>query len=166
MMPQQISDKMYSVILDTFVIVCADVVPINRARKTIFLARRAAKPMQGWWVIGGRMWAGEKEHNAMHRKFLQETSVDIEPMRFEFVRMNRYHWKDRQQEPQDKGSDTLAYTFAIELTEDELRQSSENLEKREYEAGGGLQEFNREDLVHERVHEAVLDLYDQIFKDR
>ena len=158
-------DVEYSHALDMFVIVCVDALIINRAKRTIYLAPRKAKPMQGWWVIGGRVRAGEKEQDAMRRKFLQETSVDVDPARFEFLRMNRYFWKDREQEPQGNGSDNLAYSFAIELTGQELQQVSKNLEKREYEASGGLREFTREELLQEGAHEAIIDLYDQIFKN-
>ncbi|TSC79454.1 MAG: hypothetical protein G01um101429_441 [Parcubacteria group bacterium Gr01-1014_29] len=158
-------DVGYSHALDMFVIVCVDAVLVNREHKTIYLARRRAKPMQGWWVVGGRMRAGEKEQDAIRRKFLQETSVDVDPARFEFLRMNRYFWKDRQQEPQENGNDSLAYTFAIELTKQELRQVSENLERNEYEASGGLREFTREELIEEGIHEAIIDLYDQIYKN-
>lgn len=157
-------DVSYSHVLDMFVIVCVDVVLVNHERKTIYLARRRAKPMQGWWVIGGRMQAGEQERDAMHRKFLQETSVDVDSARFEFLCMNRYFWKDRQQEPQENGADSLAYTFIVELMEEELKQAAENLEKREYEASGGLREFTRDELLQEGAHEAIIDLYDQVFK--
>lgn len=164
-MPGRVWDDVsYSHALDMFVIVCVDALLVNRERKTIYLARRRAKPMQGWWILGGRMRAGEQERDAMRRKFLQETSVDIEPLRFEFVYMNRYHWKDRQQEPQDRGMDSLAYTFAVELTEEELQKVSENLERREYETGSSLREFNRTELVQEHIHDAIIDLYDQVFK--
>lgn len=165
MSSKSMTDQEYANALEVFVVVCVDVVLVNRARKTVYLARRKAKPMQGWWVIGGRIRAGEIEHNAMHRKFLQETSVDVEPARFEFLRMNRYFWKDREQDPQNKGTDALAYTFAVELTDEELRTVSENLEKYEYEAGSGLREFTRYELLQEGAHEAVIDMYDQAFKN-
>lgn len=156
-------DEVYAQALESFVVVCTDVVPINRSRRTIYLARRAVKPMQGWWWIGGRMFAGEHEQESVKRCFRRETSLDLPSERFEYVAMYRYWWKDRKQEPQDKGADDLSYTFVVELTSEELRKVSHKLDKKEY-AQGGLQEFDRERLSIENVHPAILDLYNRVFQ--
>ena len=46
------SPEVYEGVLSNCVIVCADVVIIDRTRRRINLARRRIKPMQGWFWIG------------------------------------------------------------------------------------------------------------------
>lgn len=158
-----LSEKAYAKVMEALIIVCADAVITNFERKTFYLAKRKTKPAQGWWWMGGRMFAFEDEVDAVKRCFKRETSLDIERDRFRFVRMYRYTWKDREQKPQNRGSDTLAYTFAIELSYEEIILVSQNLDEKEYEREIGLQEFNRDRMEEEHVHPAILDLYDHMF---
>lgn len=156
--------EVYAAAIGSFVIVCVDAIVVNRNRRTVFLTKRRIKPMQGLWIIGGRMQAGELWTDAIRRKFRQEAWLDIPAERFEFLRINQYQWKDRRQEPQDTGSDNLALTFAVELTDAEIAGVSEGLDPDEYEPDFGLREFDRPCLVAAGAHPAILDLYDQLFQ--
>ncbi|MDO8430716.1 MAG: NUDIX domain-containing protein [Candidatus Taylorbacteria bacterium] len=159
-----LSDKTYNEAIESFVIVDVDVIFINRVNKTILLlAKRRVKPMQGLWLIGGRVFAGESENDAIMRCVKRETSLDLPNDRFHFITMNRYIWKDREQEPQDKGSDNLCYTFAAELSPEERVTASNHLDKDEYDTKIGLQEFSLESLKEHKVHQAILDLYQLLF---
>lgn len=158
-----ISDSAYPEVLDGLNRTCVDIVPISRSCNKIFLAKRAIKPMQGWWWIGGGMRRGETYREAAVRNFKRETSLDISQDRLEFVIENRYWWKDREQEPQENGCDMTAYTYAIQLTDEEITIASKNLDKKEYEPGVGLQGFDRSQLTEIGVHEAILDFYDEVF---
>ena len=159
-----LSEGTYSEAIESFVIVDTDVVLVNKdSKKILLLARRRHKPMQGLWVIGGRIFAGENELSAIQRIFKRETSLEIAPSRFHFVAMNRYIWSEREQEPQDKGSDNLCYTFGLVLDANEIKIVSGHLDKEEYDSSSGLQEFSREELINENVHPAIIDLYDSIF---
>ena len=160
--PVRLDDKTYAEAIQSFVIVCTDAIVFNRERRTVFLARRLVKPMQGWWIIGGRMQAGESPHQSMRRCFKRETSLDLPDERFNLLRLNRYLWKDREQEPQNAGSDDLCFTFSIELTKQEIQKASQALERDEYEAGG-LSEFNYAKLNREGVNPIIIDLFDQFF---
>ena len=145
-----------------YIKVCADVVFANSCRRTIYLARRTIKPAQGhWWIIGGRMYPGEREEVAARRHLRDDTGLDLSQDRFRYVTINRYWWKDRQEDPQEKGCDHLAYTFVVEPTSEELVRVQ--LRPTEYNLGDGLQEFDRERLVKEGIDEGILDVYDQIF---
>jgi ADP-ribose pyrophosphatase YjhB (NUDIX family) len=157
-------EGVHSQATEALVFVGTDIIPINRERKTIYLTRRAVKPMQGWWWIGGRMFPGECEEDSARRCLKRETSLDFPPERFQFVDMCRHLCKDRQQEPQDKGLDNLCYTYVVELSPEELAQASQNLNEKEYEQGVGLQEFDQKRLAREGVRPAILDLYDEIFR--
>lgn len=158
-----LDEATYAEAITTFVIVCTDACIVNRARRTLWLARRAVKPMKGIWWIGGRRFAGEKPAESMYRCFKRETGLDLPGNRFQFVLIAEYLWKDRQQEPQDEGSHNLAHTFAVELDAAELAQARTGLERGEYDRDFGLQEFTREQLVMAGAHSVIIDFYDAVF---
>ena len=151
--------------MQAFVIVCTDAIVVDRKKRTVWLARRAVLPMKGLWIIGGRRFAGEAALDSITRCFKRETGLTVTPERFSFIMATEYRWKDREQEPQNLGSHNLSYTFAVELTAEERITAANSLEKKEYQPGFGLQEFDRERSVREHVHPVILDLYDEIFAD-
>ncbi len=158
-----LSDEAYAEAMKAMVIVCADTILINPEKRTVFLTQRAVKPIKDWWLIGGRVKAGEGALEAMQRAFKRETGLDVELGRFQFVSMNRYHWKDREQVPQETGSDNFSYTFFLTPTDKELDTIGRSLEKTEYVKDAGLKEFDRNQLVKIGVHQVIIDLYDTIF---
>ncbi len=129
----------------------------------MYLAKRKALPIQDWWCIGGRVYAGEDEKTAISRLVKREISLDLDVSRFEFLRMNRYVCNARQQVPQTLGSDTLSFTFVAELTESELGKASKNLDVQEYDTSEGLKEFDRAALMGQKVHPAVTDVFEAAF---
>lgn len=158
-----LDDETYGKAIQSLVVVAADAVPINRERKSFYLAKRIAKPIQGWWELGGRIFPGEPEGVAISRIVKREASVEISPDRFTLVSQSRYFLKDRQQEPQDAGADVFCYHFIVELSDYELKVASANLDEREYERSVGLQEFDRARIVHEHLEQPIVDLYDVVF---
>lgn len=159
----RLSDDEYGRGLQCFVPACVDIVPIDRNQRIIYLARRASKPMTGWWWIGGRMAAYETKEEAAVRNFRRETWLELAPNRLQLAAIFDYRWKDRAQAPQGVGCHMLGYTFTVELTTGELANVAVNLERGEYETSAGLTAFSREKLVEEKVFPAILDLYDHIF---
>lgn len=159
----RLSDEEYGRGLQCFVPTCTDIVPIDKDKKVIYLARRSSKPMLGWWWIGGRMAPHETKEESAIRNFKRETGVELSQSRLKLAAVLDYRWKDRAQMPQEIGCHMEVYTFTVELTADELTLASLNLEKEEYEKGVGLIAFNREQLVREGVFPAILDFYDYIF---
>ncbi len=153
----------YGEAIRSFVIVCTDTVIIDRAHRKMYLARRNVKPMPGWWVIGGRQFAFETSEESVRRCFKRETKLDLPEDRFHYVRHNWYVWKDRQQEPQDEGSHNLAFTYAVELSPDELSLAWASLHPEEYDIEAGLRPFGRDDLIKEAVHPMLVALFDQLF---
>jgi len=156
-------DDMYEAALRSFVCVNTDCVIVSKTRRTFWLAKRAVKPMPGNWIIGGREFAGELPAHSMQRNFNKETGIWLPESRFQFVMMTRYLWKDREQEPQDAGSDNLAYTFMVELSDEEVQIVAGRLERKEYEAGYGLREFSRTQMIAAKVHPVLVDLHYAIF---
>lgn len=158
-----LDDATYAAAITSFVFMCTDAVIVNSNRRTIFLANRCVKPMMGLWIIGGRWFAGETRAESMVRCFKRETGLDVVPDRFGYVYTNEYMWAERRQEPQNVGSHNVAYTFRVSLTDAEIAAAAKHLNPDEYDREFGLREFNREDLVRDGAHEAILDLYDEIF---
>ncbi len=154
-------DEVYAQTIRSFVIVCVDVVITSRqsGHSALWLAKRKVKPWSGWWLIGGRMYAGEDPIPAVQSVFKRETSLEINPGRFSLVQVSSFLWKDRQQEPQDAGSHNLSLTFMLDLIPSEL--SAVQLDTDEYDAEYVLRPFDREALVTE--HPVLSDLHQQIF---
>ena len=160
----RLSDEEYGRTLQSIVVACTDIVPIDSEQKTIYLAPRQAKPMQGWWLIGGKMIPGDSIEASAAKNLERETSLTVAPERLTLHAVFNYMWKDRSQQPSDIGCHMLGHTFSIELTPQEIEFVSQNLEKNEYKKGG-LSSFDRQRLVKEKVFPAILDLYDKIFPD-
>lgn len=158
-----LSDEVYAQAMESFVVVCTDTIIINKKRKTFYLTKRSVYPLKTWWMVGGRMLAGENPLESIRRCFLRETGIDVNPQRFTFIVFNRYILSYRKQEPRDTGSDSLAHVFSIELSDEEIQKISRSLNNDEYDSSVGLVEFNREKLIKEKVFSAIVDLYDQVF---
>jgi len=166
MSPDSLPDDLYEQAISSLVIVCADALFVNRAMRTVFLARRTVKPMTGLWFLGGRLQAGEQADVGMARILKRETSLALPAERFKFLAMHRYFFKDRKQEPQDKGCDTLAFTFFAEIQPDELTIATVHLTSDEYDTSSGFKEYNRDALIAEGARQAIIDAYDSVFPSK
>ncbi len=159
-----ISEGAYGEVVDNMIIVCADVVIVDRSREVLWLAKRSVRPMRGVWWIGGRRNKGEFPVEAMMRNFRRETCLDLPEGRFfPFPSMMEYLWQDREQAPQDKGSHNLCNLFMVKLWPAELSLVAGGLTNREYDSEFGLQSFSRGRLVRDGVHPVILEAYDIIF---
>ncbi len=162
---KRISNEAYAEILDEMIIVCVDAMIVNHERKTFYLVKRVSKPMQGLWCVGGRRNKGEIPVEGMCRKFKDETGLEVKDGRFIFIALEEHIWQDRQQAPQHHGSHSMAHQFIVDLTPEELESAAKHLERKEFDAEFGLQEFDRARLVEEGVHSMILDLYDKVFPE-
>lgn len=158
-----LTDEVYSQALDAFIIVCTDAAIVDKQNKLIYLAYRKALPAQGWWVLGGRTYAGESFEESVVRCVKRETGIELDKSRFNFEVINRYQFPNRAQAPQEKGCDTMSFTFSVELTREEILSMSQALDEKEYDKSYGLKAFNYEELQKTKVHPMILDLYKLIF---
>ena len=158
------SDEEYTRGLQCFVPTCTDIVPIDREKKIIYLVRRKIKPMKGLWWIGGKMNPDDTKEMSVVRSFKREAGLELPADRFKLAAFFDYRWKDREQLPQDVGCHMTAYTFTIELSDEEI--ALVNLDET-FEKGVGLTPFTREKIEQEiakgEAISAILDLYDYIF---
>ena len=158
-----LSDETYAEVSQSIALATADIVLVDSTRERMYLARRRARPLQGWWWIGGRMMAGETPLHGAVRKLEQATSLRAESSRLVPVAVFNYLWKDRAQAPQDIGCHMVAHTYLFEPSANELQMIVRNLDPSEYDLSTGLVAFDRQRLLQEQVFPVISDLYDHLF---
>lgn len=169
MSPKRLTDEEYAAAIARFPRVCADVIPINREHKTIYLTRRKLGHPSGWWWIGGALNAGELPEKAAQRNLKRETSLELPLERFLVLpHLNFYVWNERDYEPKNLGCNDIVFCYLIEPSPDEITQASQNLDKTEYEQNAVLKEFTRKGIEVESgfnklARKVILELYDEIF---
>lgn len=158
-----LTDEEYERALRTFVIMCTDIIIVDFAKRTIFLAKRKAKPIVGWWYVGGRMQATETKEESVRRCFFRETGVDLNEEKFKLVAVLDQRFKDRQQSPQTIGCHTCSFVFTLSVVD--VAVETIRLDLDEYESYGAFKEFSRESLVENEVFGSIIDVYDSVFPD-
>jgi ADP-ribose pyrophosphatase YjhB (NUDIX family) len=130
--PYTAGDRMptetYSMALDYLVIGCVDLV--FTCRSQVLLAQRDRPPRASWWLIGGRMTAGETPEQAAVRKAAEEASLDLLPDRLQFIGVYSTCFATRFQAPQNHGLHSLNLTYRVELAAAE--QAAIALDRSEY----------------------------------
>ena len=116
--------------LDHLVITCVDIVVLHSNQ--VLLARRNTYPRKSWWVIGGRMVAGENPLQTAQRKALEEARLSLTAERFRYLAAYSTCFARRQQPPVQHGSHSVNLTYCVQLTGDEKQQI--RLKQEEYEA--------------------------------
>lgn len=106
--------EVFSQALDHIVIACVDLV--FTYQQQVLLAKRCTYPQKSWWVIGGRMIAGESPLQAAQRKAEQEAALVLTDDRFEYVGTYSTCFAQRQQAPQERGLHSLNITYQVRLT--------------------------------------------------
>lgn len=152
-------------------IVCSDIYLIRRNEEKLFLARRIVKPAQNkLWAIGGRKLAMEKPEDAAVRHIKNDLGLNIGSTRLQLVSMDEYFWQEVQQEPQNQGSDNLCFTFALDISLDELEIARRSLSEAEYDLESGINGYNYENLCQNLDHLVymgkrfpTMDFYRKIF---
>lgn len=120
--------EVFAQALDHLVITCVDLVFSHQQQ--VLLAKRRTYPQKSWWIIGGRMIAGESPLDAAQRKAQEEAGLAIAPDRFQFIGVYSTCFAYRQQSPQERGLHSLNLTYRVALTSSEHKQV--HLEPKEY----------------------------------
>ena len=117
----RLSEDVYSTALDFLVFACVDLV--FTYQNQILLAKRNTKPRSSWWVVGGRMTAGEAPKATARRKAQQEAQLAVlDTSRFRYIGVYSTCFAVRSQAPQQHGSHSLNITYQVELTASEKEQ--------------------------------------------
>lgn len=158
----RLNDAEYERAMLAFPILCADVVFIVRDARTFLLADRIVHPVKGWWWIGGRVLRGESFEDAAIRKLREETGLLLKADRLTYIETVRHCSGVRQQNPQDAGTDTVAFTYVVELSMAEREVVSAGLVPSEYRSGS-LTAFHRDQFESVGIRQQVRDLYNLVF---
>lgn len=134
--PKTAADRMpdadYGVALDYLVFTCVDLIFFRQNQ--ILLARRNRYPRKTWWIVGGRMVAGESPIEAAQRKAAEEAGLEsLVSDRFQLIGVYSTSFAFREQEPMHHGSHSVNLTYFVELSE--VEKQSLTLISTEYEAG-------------------------------
>lgn len=134
--PKTPSDRMpeaeYATALDYLVFTCVDL--IFYCQDHILLARRNRYPRKSWWIVGGRMVAGESPLATAQRKAAEEAGLEeLVSDRFQFIGVYSTSFAFREQAPTHHGSHSVNLTYLVELTD--LEKQHLTLISSEYEAG-------------------------------
>ncbi|MBD3881840.1 NUDIX hydrolase [Phormidium tenue FACHB-886] len=123
--------EVYGAALDYLVIGCVDLV--FTCQSQVLLAKRNRPPRASWWLIGGRMTAGEPPVQAAIRKAAEEANLKmLSPDRFQLIGVYSTCFASRSQPPQRHGLHSLNITYQIELSE--FEKDAIDLDPSEYEA--------------------------------
>ena len=155
-------EQAYAQAMRSLVIVCSDVLPFSRNPDRLWLARRNIKPMDGWWMIGGRWQLGDDPLRAAQRHFLRDAGSLLPESRLVPLGINNFYTHARQQEPQNVPGHSLAFTFGVEIRETEIEHMKMKLAPPEYVADS-VTALDWNGLQGDDVHPALRDLYSQIF---
>jgi ADP-ribose pyrophosphatase YjhB (NUDIX family) len=144
--------QIYSQALDHLVIACVDIVLTYQTK--IFLAKRSHPPRPSWWILGGRMVAGEAPLAAASRKIREEAALNVSSDRLQFVGVYSTCFADRQQPPQQNGLHSLNITYQVELATIEkahLKLAATEYEQGEWMLGDRIRSLLNEQVVMDRA---------------
>lgn len=117
----RLPEALYSTALDYLVITCVDLAFVWE--RQLLLAQRTHYPRQSWWLIGGRMVAGESPITAAQRKAAEEAQLmNLNVDRFQWIGAYSTCFAMRAQEPRQHGSHTVNLTYMVQLTDREQAQ--------------------------------------------
>ncbi len=73
-----IPDEEYSKILKLIPICCVDIAVVRSDQKLLLIKRKQSETYGGlWWIVGGRIYRGETWEEAVKRKALVETGLNV-----------------------------------------------------------------------------------------
>lgn len=162
--PKRLATEIYAEAMTSLIIVCADAVIISPEPKAVYLAKRNVSPMQGYWTIGGRRFAGEAAIEAVRRNLLRETGIDAEESRFRHATTLEVIWNDRKEVPVEQGKHDIIQFFTIVLSEQELLEANAMLLASEYEAMS-LRPFTFEELLSHDVNPVMRHVHRAVFPE-
>jgi ADP-ribose pyrophosphatase YjhB (NUDIX family) len=142
--------SVYGQALDHLVIACVDIVLTHESE--ILLAKRSSPPRASWWILGGRMSAGEAPLAAACRKILEEAGLNVAPDRLQFIGIYSTCFAQRQQPPSKNGLHSLNITYQVELTS--VEKENLKLSLTEYDQG----EWMADEQIYRLLNDEVMDL--------
>jgi ADP-ribose pyrophosphatase YjhB (NUDIX family) len=147
----------YGKALDSLVIACIDVAVIYEDR--ILLGKRKHYPQKDWWLVGGRLKAGESPQECSSRHILDTLGLQINPndCRYEYVLSFYGAWAKRAHKPYLNGTHTHSSIYSLIIT---------GLEKDRINVCGefsDIQWLNMQDVMSGDFHDLIKKATTKIF---
>jgi ADP-ribose pyrophosphatase YjhB (NUDIX family) len=117
--PEQLfmDDEVYAKALDAIVLTCTDIALTKNGQ--MFLGKRTRHPQPDWWIVGGRMRAGETFTASATRLLKKELNLPIAPERLLQLTVFAAAWKERAFAPANNGTHTVSIVLTAEISNDE-----------------------------------------------
>jgi ADP-ribose pyrophosphatase YjhB (NUDIX family) len=120
-----IDSSTYSRILDNIVVACVDLIVIHN--DNVLLGKRSRHHQKDWWIMGGRMVAGETFTDSAKRIADHELGIsNINADRFELKSAFSAAWEMRAFPPEQNGTHTLSVVLTLKIDDDEKNNLSTN----------------------------------------
>ena len=160
-----LEDNEYARALDCFVKGVVDVF-LTDPRGKILLGHRLVHPQPDWWVLGGRMRAGDTPAETARRNAIRETRLDIAPERWEFVCAHTLLWQFRKQAPSGNGTADFGVIMHAVVTDEEVARMT--MCNEEYDGYGWYtsEEILADESKHPVVRRGVRELIRKGMKER
>lgn len=116
-----LDDVEYGRALDVFVKGCADILVQDESTGEVLLVRRTSHPQPDWWVVGGRLRAGDSPAEGAARNLERETGVRVEPSRLAPLCVASMLFQKRKQPPAGNGTADVSCFFLARVTAEQRR---------------------------------------------
>jgi ADP-ribose pyrophosphatase YjhB (NUDIX family) len=145
-------DAAYAKALDAIVVTCVDIALTKNGQ--LLLGKRTRNPQPDWWIVGGRMRAGETFAKAAIRLLYGELFMPMTPERLVPLTVFAAAWNERAFEPVNNGTHTLSVVLTAEITEAE----AESLRFNDEYSDHGWNDFASiaaDEQLHPAVHQVA-----------
>ena len=131
----------------------------------VCLGKRKVQPQADWWMLGGRMKAGDTIQEAAGRNAKRETGLSVDPSRWTFVCAQTMLWQFRKQSPEGNGTADIGVIMTATLSDEEVLAM--NICSAEYSAFGWFEPsaLLADPALHPVVRHGVRELVNKGVKD-
>lgn len=119
-----IPDDVYAKALDAIVFTCVDIALTKQGK--MLLGKRTRDPQPDWWVVGGRMRAGETFAGSAQRLLKNELGLDMTADRLSPFTVFSTAWSRRAFEPFDNGTHSVSVLMTAKISDDEAQKLAFN----------------------------------------
>lgn len=151
-------DATYAKALDAIVLTCTDIALTKNGQ--LLLGKRTRHPQPDWWVVGGRMRAGETFAASAARLLKKELGLAVTPERLVPLTVFSAAWNQRAFEPVSNGTHTVSIVMHLEVSDHE----AEGLVFNDEYSDHGWTDFAgvaNNELLHPALHQVAQALMEQ-----
>jgi len=120
--PEQLfmDDDVYGKALDAIVFTCVDIALTKQGK--VLLGKRTRDPQPDWWVVGGRMRAGETFAGSAQRLLKNELGLGMSADRLSPFTVFSTAWNRRAFAPVENGTHSVSVLMTAEISDEEAEK--------------------------------------------